>query len=64
MAREKGANDMHALYGAVSVANRQDIFIATNVEVKTGSGVDSCCFHGPPGRHVTSFIFCPLHDTG
>jgi len=63
LGHEPGANDIHALYGAGSVANRQDIIIATTVEVKTGSGVDSCCFHGPPGRHLMSFTFCPLHDT-
>ena len=57
------ANDIHALYGAGSVATRQDIHNATTVEVKTGSGANSCCFHGPPGLHLTSFIFCPLHDT-
>jgi hypothetical protein len=64
MGREPGANDIDALYGAGSVATRQDILIATAVEVRTGSGVISCCFHRPPGRHVTSFNFCPLHDTG
>ena len=35
MGREPGANDIHALYGARCVATRQDILIATNVEVKT-----------------------------
>ena len=64
MGREPGANDMHALYVAASVATRRDILIATTVEVKTGNGVDSCCVRGPPGRHVTRFTFCPLHDTG
>ena len=37
MGRETGTNDIHALYGAGSVESRQDLFIATNVEVKTVS---------------------------
>ena len=53
MGRGPGANDMHALYGAGYVATRQDILILTTVDVKTGSGVDSCCFYRQPGRHVT-----------
>jgi len=42
MGREPWVNDIHALYGAGSVAARQDIRIMSTVEVKTGSGVDSC----------------------
>jgi len=39
--REPGTNDIHALYGAGSVATGQAILIAITVKVKTGSGVDN-----------------------